>query len=762
MQVNLKKKHGPPLIDAHYMLVPIKAGEKYPAAKDWVNLRATIDDVNKWSNSRYYGGLGVLGEFTPGIDIDVQDREIVDLLIAWCMENIGISPVRLGNAPRVLIPYAAPPGGLGPDHSVKYEDILGVSHQVDVRAYGQQWVAYGIHPKTKRPYTWSGGELHETDSDMLPTLTGAKLQELFKYFESIAPDTWAIMSKGNTRAKAGGVTRDGVIQGSTAFENYKPPLNIDADRVRSTLQALSPDGEVNGVGWRSVGMAIYHQFDGSDEGLDIFLEWSETSVNYNYDEIAQRWPSWGANTYAANPITFATVIQMYNEVTATSDDPTRRQKSKKLSEWELRFTMVDLAESSEVHDAGVPIHMARRHTLKAFKEQNSGYIHRFLGPDGDPENEPMVNAWQNSSNVRHFAGYTYQPGAKRFCSRQNSYDDDTQYINNFYFPPHSDDIPDYLDRIAPFKALLAHLFPVKSERDWFTAWLARLIQNPSVRSFVTPINITPVTGTGRGILFDILRLLVGGNNTHDVSADDIEGRFNGFLDKCLIAVIQEIKANTGGRKYQVWERMKSLVADTVVNIQAKGQDSYTAHVYANFLMFSNNIDALPLRDVNERRIYAMKGASRPLPNGEIDVIIKWKKEDLNISALFKYLKTYPVDESQFKRAPKTLTKIQMVNASVGVGGSDVDSWLDEEAPEVFDYDFATTALETYSEDIAAVGMARDKFRRMLMDKGYHSVQIRVDNRQRKYVYFNPDKTSSDPAELRKLFNKGDPTQTSLL
>ena len=51
----------------------------------------------------------------------------------------------------------------------------------------------------------------------------------------------------------------------------------------------------------------------------------------------------------------------------------------------------------------------------------------------------------------------------------------------------------------------------------------------------------------------------------------------GLLDKCVIAVVQEIKAHTGHQKFQVWERMKSLLADTVANIQAKGQDSYTAN-----------------------------------------------------------------------------------------------------------------------------------------------------------------------------------------
>jgi len=752
MQTNYKRQHGPALVEAGYMLVPIKTGEKFPNKKAWPLLRATREDVEKWAKASYYGGLGVLGEFNPGIDIDIQDREVVEKLVIWCRENIGVTPVRIGRPPRVLIPCAAPPGGLGPDNSAKYECELGNLHQIEIKAKGQQWVAYGVHPGTGKPYAWQGGDLYSVDSEFLPTLTGEKISALFEYFESIAPEGWLKLSGGRSRAAAGGLGPDGVLTGATAFENYKPPLNMDKDRIRSLLAALSPDGNVNGLGWRTVGMALYHQFQGSDEGRELFREWSENSIEYDYSEILARWPSWGADSYGGNPVTMATVIQMYNEVTAKTDDPTRERKSKKLSDWEKRYSFVELADGSEVYDMGVPAHKAKRRTLKAFKEQNTSYLHRFIGPDGEVEIEPMATAWQNSQNVRHFAGYTYQPGAPRFCSRPNSYGDNTQFINTFYFPPHDETIDDPESRIGPFKLLLQHLFPEEIERAWFTEWLARLIQNPCTRSFVTPINITPVTGTGRGILFDILRLLVGGHNTHDVSPDDMEGRFNGFLDKCLIAVVQEIKANTGARKYQTWERMKSLLADTVANIQPKGQDSYTANVYANFLMFSNNIDALPLQDVNERRIYAMRGADHPISNWFIDEIMRWKADGLNISALFKYLKSYPVDMDHFKRAPRSVTKIQMVNAAVGVGGADLGTWLAEEAPAVFDFDYAAKALAEYSEDIATVGIGRDRMRRALMDKGYHSQQIRAGGR-RVYVYYNPSRTPGDTATLKELHNK---------
>lgn len=756
MAINYKEAHGPPLLSKGYMLVPIKAGEKDPRTKGWLDIRSTPEELAKWIKSRYYGGLGVLGKFNPGIDIDVSDRVIAEKVTAWCMDNIGIAPVRIGNAPRVLIPCVAPNEGIGPDSSKKYECMLGNLHQVDIRAAGQQWVAYGIHPKTKNPYTWTGGELHSVYADFLPTLTGAKIQALFNYFESIVPKSWVEKSKGRDRHRpTGGLSAGGALEGATAFENYKPPLNIDADKMRSMLDVLDPDGQVIGCGWRTVGMALFHQFQGSDEGKELFIEWSSTSIAYDTKEIDHRWPSWAAGSYGGNPVTAATIIAMYNEVTKTSDDPTRRLKSKKLSDWERRFTLVELADGTEVHDGGVPIHKAHRKTLRAFSEHNRGYLHKSLTPEGDIKVEPMVNAWMASNNVRHYAGYTYQPGKDRYAPRQNSYGDDAKYVNTFFYPPHSA-IDNPLDYIGPFLSFLANLFPEKIERDWFIEWLARLIQNPSIRSFVTPINITAVTGTGRGILFDLLRLIVGGHNTHDVSTDDMEGRFNGFLDKCVIAVVQEIKAATGSRKYQAWERMKSLLADTTANIQSKGQDSYTASIYANFLMFSNNIDALPLQDVNERRIYAMRGANRPITSDEIDIIIGWSKVSKNIAAVFTYLKGLPVNESHFKRAPVSETKIQMVSACLGASGADLADWLRNDAPKVFDADFAIEELEKYSDNADSEGMSKTALGRALSDRGYHSSQIRVDNK-RIYVYYHPAQLAK--TELKKHYTIRHPKST---
>jgi hypothetical protein len=743
---NFKALHGRALIDAGYKLVPIKAGAKYPGAKGWPDIRAKHADVDKWAKSPYYGGLGVLGKFTPGIDIDVRDPTLVALLVAWCRDHIGPAPIRTGNPPRVLIPCSPPPGGLGPDASDKFTGPDGNAHQIEIKATGQQWVAYGVHPGTGKPYEWSHGELSELDADWLPVLTGEKIQALFDYFYSIIPAGW-VRKERPRRDPVGVVTDDATVRGAVSFENYKPPLHITTDRLRLMLRQLDPDAGHDL--WLQVGMALYHQYEGGAEGLDLFAEWSQRSVDYDYAEIQTRWPTWGSG--ARSPITAASIVALYNDTVKKKDDPTLRRKPRELSGWVKRYGLVEQPDATEVYDMGVEAHIAKRRMLRAFREHTQAYTHRTLGEDGSEKITPMADAWAKSLDTRHFAGYTYQPGDGRYCKRRHSYGDDAEYINTFYFPPHPPETVLGDDpRLDVFMDFIRHLFPEDEERAWLLQWLARMIQNPGVRSFVTPINITSTTGTGRGILFEILMAMVGGHNCHDVSKDDLEGRFNGFLDKCILAVVQEIKATTGEKKYQMWERMKSLLADTVTNIQPKGKDSYTASVYANFLMFSNNLDALPIPDLDERRIYAMRGPKDCLSTQQIDRVIAWRDNADNIAALFNYFQRLPFDPSIFKRAPASETKKQMILACGGAEEGDLSEWLATKAPPVFDFEFAQQALLAFSSDFAESGVNRKLFRRKLSDKGYSSKRIRTGE-ERIYVYYKDDGANGNPERLRTEF-----------
>ena len=81
--------------------------------------------------------------------------------------------VRIGLAPKRLIPFRA---------DVPFDKITAnlvapdgsTDQKIEFLADGQMFVAFGIHPDTRRPYTWHGGEPGQVKRDELPEITEAE------------------------------------------------------------------------------------------------------------------------------------------------------------------------------------------------------------------------------------------------------------------------------------------------------------------------------------------------------------------------------------------------------------------------------------------------------------------------------------------------------------------------------------------------------------------------------------------------------------
>ena len=53
-----------------------------------------------------------------------------------------------------------------------------VNQKIELLCDGQQLVAFGIHPDTRKPYRWIGGEPGEVGRDQLPQLAETEAQDL--------------------------------------------------------------------------------------------------------------------------------------------------------------------------------------------------------------------------------------------------------------------------------------------------------------------------------------------------------------------------------------------------------------------------------------------------------------------------------------------------------------------------------------------------------------------------------------------------------
>lgn len=82
------------------------------------------------------------------------------------------------------------------------------------------------------------------------------------------------------------------------------PLDISVSEVDALLENYPAEGKEY-EDWLRVGMALYHQFRGSDEGWSRWVAWSEQSTKHDPRQMRTKWRSFGGS---ANPVTMASII----------------------------------------------------------------------------------------------------------------------------------------------------------------------------------------------------------------------------------------------------------------------------------------------------------------------------------------------------------------------------------------------------------------------------------------------------------------------
>jgi AAA domain/Bifunctional DNA primase/polymerase, N-terminal len=124
---------------------------------------------------------GVLTKDTPAIDIDIlhpEGAEAIEELTRERFEERGHVLTRIGKPPKraILFPTNEPFAKI----AVNLTAPDGTAQKIELLADGQQIVVNGIHPDTRRPYTWHGGEPGQIAREDLPYVTAAEARQLIE------------------------------------------------------------------------------------------------------------------------------------------------------------------------------------------------------------------------------------------------------------------------------------------------------------------------------------------------------------------------------------------------------------------------------------------------------------------------------------------------------------------------------------------------------------------------------------------------------
>lgn len=270
----------PRLANSGYDPVPIIPGEKRPRPDAWQNggfAEHASDFVNDFT--------GILTKDTPAVDIDVTDPDVVREIEAIVYDVLDCHemppPRRIGNAPRTLMVFKSNEPfdklstayyQLPTDPTV--DGKLKASH-VEILANGQQFVAFAIHPDTKKPYTWNGaGDLLSVPRDRLVTLDWQQAVEIIRRSEKVLAKHGPVVSKARISQHAGEHKPNGQLMAGD------PALLIDA------LKAI-PNDDVNFFDWLDMVYAAKGAL--GEDCIDAFIEWSAKSKKHDDKFTRREW-----------------------------------------------------------------------------------------------------------------------------------------------------------------------------------------------------------------------------------------------------------------------------------------------------------------------------------------------------------------------------------------------------------------------------------------------------------------------------------------
>ena len=633
---NYLREYGPRLISNGYRIIPIRRGCKAPIGiTGWTNIEADLNQLGQWASAGFEG-VGILTKNNPGIDIDIMDEDVSKTMIGKVHDKYPGGLERIGKSPKTLIAYRTTTP-FKKVRSCTYEDQFGDQHAVEILGDGQQYVAYAEHPDTLRPYSWhgdgngTGPGVFEVESASLPIINLEDARLVVKWFEDLA--VRKIQTEGwvKVRDGQGGSTAEEEEEteenDDIDFSNLRPRLNLSRAEIDRALETVPADDYDK---WIRVGMALWHEFEGSGDGFEIWHNWSQTSDSYTDERsLRVRWRGFRPGR-GGRVTTFATVLHWAREA---------RMEDNPLGEFKDRFVYV--ADGDAVHDLEGLGH-DKSILLKEFKNMTANIrteveVRAPLANDPDRtimKEFPVHALWLKDTDRKTAQCFEYVPTHQRTLTDG----DGRNYINTFHMPKFvnpckminlngvlrlDDSCCNKL--LAVFFRHMEYILPVEAEREWFYDWMAFNIQSPGERCKVTPLLIATDHGTGRGWIVQLMGSLLGSWNCSKTKMGTLNGesgagQYQDFLNNSLLCCIEEVK--DGDKRYGVTDTIRDYLTENTLEINLKYGAKTTKRIYTNFFWMSNHADAIVLTE-EDRRINIFRTEDRPKGSDYYERLYGW-------------------------------------------------------------------------------------------------------------------------------------------
>ena len=235
-------------------------GVKWPdntwSGFDWIPCHADERDLLRWSQMGAGVGIKTGDDNLIAIDADTMHEDRAAIIREEIEKTIGKLPVRIGQQPKAL--YVVRTDKPIPYQRIEFGELNErgtLTERVEILSKGKQFVAYGVHPKTKAPYRWVS-KLEPLDK--IPVVAAEKITDLLAALARLLPQSTPIKHEGSTA------------------EVDQDTLRGDLEMVRKAVAAMPNTSKLfpTRESYRDIGYAIKASLpDDGDAAFEIFWEW---------------------------------------------------------------------------------------------------------------------------------------------------------------------------------------------------------------------------------------------------------------------------------------------------------------------------------------------------------------------------------------------------------------------------------------------------------------------------------------------------------
>jgi predicted P-loop ATPase len=298
------------LIQAGFAVLLLKRKTKIPLDLKWTSLPV---ETYRELERRYDGhNLGVrlgepseiAGQFLHCIDIDIRDDRAIDEALKTArryLPNIEKMPtVMTGSGGESRHVYFVSDKAFksrklahSKDKITGQDDKPHWAWEIELFGTGKQVVIPpSIHPDTGKPYRWS----RPFDTRSLDLGVPPRPQIASRTIKG-----WEGVTDRREDTDDGDALQQAVRQA---------PTSLSVKQIERLLEDAPRDWVDDYETWMKVGMALHHEFNGGDEGLDLWHWYSKVSDKYEADVLDDKWESFKGNK---NPTTLRTLIKAAKE-----------------------------------------------------------------------------------------------------------------------------------------------------------------------------------------------------------------------------------------------------------------------------------------------------------------------------------------------------------------------------------------------------------------------------------------------------------------